>query len=347
MKAIPAILSLLIAAGVTGGSVDILSETPCPVEMTWSRIRIDGWKLLESGGMRLLLNRGFPFDTESWTIDIDPDGSLLSCEEVTPGNRLVYSTAPASDSYAMSLIACDLDGDTVWTCVLQETDSDFFNSPTLTELSEGGWVVDSRPDCNTMCTEIQRISSIGEMVWHNSLGTDFLLEPDGPVGEVYPFVTTFGETPGGDILAGGSVSQLMNTPDAWFICLLDGDTGEPLWKVTGFALGEAGVQDVTETSEGSIVAVGETAVSFVPEGMAYAAWGPKRPFIAVLDSDGTLIDFEVFELNNADSFEAVIEYDSGRDYIYDSVVPPREFIVAGVDTTSSELVLVRLRISKE
>jgi hypothetical protein len=81
--------------------------------------------------------------------------------------------------------------------------------------------------------------------------------------------------------------------------------------------------------------------------MIYAAWGPKRPFIAVLDSDGTLIDLVVFELNNSDSFDAVIEYDSGRDYMYDSVVPPSEFVVAGVDTTSSELVLVRLRISKE
>jgi hypothetical protein len=115
MKAIPAILSLLIASGVTGGMVEILTETPCPVEMTWSKIRIDGWKLLESGGMRLLLSRGFPFDTESWTIDIDSDGSLLSSDETVPGQQLILTTSQLGGSSEMWLIACTEQNDTAWT----------------------------------------------------------------------------------------------------------------------------------------------------------------------------------------------------------------------------------------
>jgi len=346
MKAISSILFVLLATGISGGSVEILSETSCPVEMTWTPIRIDGWKLLESGGMRILLSRGFPFDTKSWMIDIDSEGNLLSSDETVPGQQLILSTSQFAGSTEMWLIACTERDDTVWTCALEGTD-DFNNYQLVTALSDGGYLIDSPPDCHSIYTEIQSISSTGEMICHHSLGTDYLLDLDEPVGETQASVSSVVENSWGDILIGGSVAQWYTSPDAWFVCLLDGDTGNPLWKTTGYALGEARVLDAIETSDGSVIAVGETGESVIPEGACYSLWGPKHPFIAVLEDDGSLIDLEVFELREADSFEAVIEYDSGLDYMYDSVPPPLEFIVAGVDTTSSELVLVRIRISRE
>jgi len=347
MKAISGILFVLLATGISGGSVEILSETSCPVEMTWSRIRIDGWKLLESGGMRILLSRGFPFDTRSWMICIDSEGNLLAFDETEPGQQLILSTSQLGGSSEMWLIACTEQDDTVWTCALEGTDADFYNAPLIAELTDGGYVIDSPPDCHSIYTEIQSISSTGETICHHSLGTDYLLDLDEPVGETQASIASIVETFSGDILIGGSVSQWYTCPDAWFVCLLDGDTGNPLWKTTGYALGEARVLDAIETSDGSVIAVGETGESVIPEGACYTLWGPRHPFITVLESDGSLIDLEVFEPGEADSFEAVIEYDSGRDYMYDSVIPPNDFLVAGVDTTSSTLVLVRIRISRE
>jgi hypothetical protein len=347
MKAIPAILFVLLVSAVTSGSIEIFSEAACPVGMTWNPVRIDGCKQRESGGMRILVSRGFPFDTESWTIDIDSDGNFLYCGEVEPGHQLTFSTSPIGPPREMWLIACTEEGDTVWSCILEGTDADFYNAPLITELADGGYLIDSPPDCNTIYTEIQSISSTGEMIWHHSLGTDYLLDLDEPVGETCASVASIRETSSGDILICGSVAQWFTSQDAWFVCLLDGDTGIPLRKTTGYALGEARVFDVAETWEGFFVAVGETSECVVPEGMVYSVWGPKQPFIAVLDDDGTLIDLEVFELDAADSFEALVEYESGRDYMYDSVAPPSDFIVAGVDTTSSELVIVRVRMSME
>ena len=120
-------------------------------------------------------------------------------------------------------------------------------------------------------------------------------------------------------------------PNAWFVCLLDGDTGNPSWKTTGYALGNASIYDAIETSSGLIVAVGATATTIVLEDWNLDAWGPELPFIAVLDDTGALQKLVVCNVDIADMFYSIIETDP----------LDCEFLITGKDTTSNELVLLR------
>lgn len=345
MKLISITLLLLLAVSANSITIDILSEHSFPVEMMrWSPIRIDSCQLLESGGMRISTNRTVSsgdslFNTELWTIVIDSAGCPVSCEVVvldTPDNRLILSFSQLGGSSEMWIIACTEQNDTVWTCALEGTD-EFSNYQAVTNLPDGGYLINSPPDCHSTYTEIQSVSSAGEMIFHYSLGTCYLLDLPGVIGEVSPGVRFLRKTSSGDILAGGTVSQFLTSPNAWFVCLLDGDTGNPRWKTTGYALGMAGVYEAIETSSGLIVAVGATARIVVPEGYPRSAWGLKLPFITVLDCTGAFQKTVVCDLDLADWFYSIIETDPLES----------EFLIAGEDTTSNELVLLRAIISTE
>ena len=345
MKFISIIFLLLLAVSANSVTIDILSEHSCPVEMMrWSPIRIDSCQFLESGGMRISTNRAVPsgdslFNTELWTIVIDSAGCPVSCEVVVldiPDNRLILSFSQLGGSSEMWMIACTEQNDTVWTCALEGTD-EFSNYQVVTKLPDGGYLINSPPDCHSTYTEIQSVSSAGEMIFHYSLGTCYLLDLPGVIGEVSPGVRFLRKTSSGDILVGGTVSQFLTSPNAWFVCLLDGDTGNPRWKTTGYALGMAGVYEAIEASSGLIVAVGATARIVVPEGYPRSAWGSKLPFITVLDCTGAFQKTVVCDLDLADWFYSIIETDPLES----------EFLIAGEDTTSNELVLLRTIILNE
>ncbi len=319
--------------------VNILSEYSCPIEITWNPIRIDNCKLMESGGMMITADRGFPvndtfgsYDDEAWTIVIDPDGYPLSCEESASDNPIILDSYRFGDySDMLWLIARTEQGDTLWTCALEGTgESDY--SPDATELSDGGYLLVIYPDCWTTYIWTGRISSAGEMMWHNGLTANYLLGLPPLAGEMKPNISSFRETSSGDILACGRVSEWCTSPDIWFVCLLDGDTGDPLWKTINFGLGEARCYDAIETSSGMIVAVGATSRSFTPEDAPHrTTWGPKYPFIAVLDSAGAFQKLVICDLDMANMFYSIIETDPINN----------EFLIAGGDTLINELVLLR------
>ena len=259
----------------------------------------------------------------------------------------VLSTSPLADSREVYLVACAIGGDTLWTCPLEGTDADFISQPVVAELGDGGYLVNSPPDCQTSCTEIQRISPDGGTVFHISLETGYLLDLESQPSEIYPSVLSLSETAGGNVLLGGSVSQWLTSPDTWFVCLLDGSTGEPLWKITGPGLGEARLLHAVETESGRIIAVGETAESVVPEGMAYTLWGPRRPLTVLLDRSGALLDQDSFQPEMTDSFLSVAEFDYGDGPRSADVLPPDHFLIAGADSLSGGLTLVHMVVSPE
>ena len=333
-------MNLLHAAPAHSVTINILSEHLCHVEMMRRNpLRIDSCQLLESGGMQISGNRSFPvndidvsFNDKTWMIVTDPDGCPVSFEETVPVSPLTLSVNRPGDWYDMLwLIACTEQGDTLWTCALEGT-GEFDYSPDVTELPDGGFLLTIYPDCWTTYTKTARISSDGEMIWHNDLSSNYLLGLPESLGEVQPHISSFRETSSGDILACGSVSEWITSPDIWFVCLLDGDTGDPLWKTINFGLGEARVCDAIETSSGMIVAVGTTARSFTPEDAPYRTiWGPKLPFIAVLDSTGAFQRLVICDLDLTDIFYSIIETDPINN----------EFLIVGDDSVSNELVLLR------
>ena len=339
-------LLLLAAVVVSGGVIEIRSETACPVEVGRSPVRIESCGPSASGDLSVLVSKGVPFGSRYWSVELGPEGDLLSCEEI-PMRGTVLSTSPLEDSREVYLVACAIGGDTLWTCPLEGTNADFIGQSVVAELGDGGYLVNSPPDCQTAITEIQRISPDGRTVFHFSLGTDYLLDLEGQPSEIYPKVLSLSETAGGDVLLGGSVSQWLTSPDAWFVCLLEGSTGEPLWKITGSGLGEARLLHAVETESGRIIAVGETAESVVPEGMAYSIWGSRRPLTVLLDRTGALLDQSSFQPEMTDSFLAVAEFEYGDTPWFDGVLPLDRFLIAGADSLSGGLTLVHMVVSLE
>ncbi|MCD4700922.1 MAG: hypothetical protein K8S24_03600 [Candidatus Aegiribacteria sp.] len=173
------------------------------------------------------------------------------------------------------------------------------------------------------------------MIFHYSLGTDFLLNLPEPIGEVCPQISSLRKISRDNILAGGSVCHSFNDPMTWFVCLLDGDTGKPLWKTTGCALGSAVVIDVIETSSGLIVAVGVTMRIIMLEDHDYPVLDQNMPFIVVLDSAGELQELVVCDIDLADVFYSIIETNPLEN----------EFLITGEDIASNQQVLLRATIS--
>ena len=328
-----------LAASADSVTISILSEHLCPIE-TWNPIRIDSCQLLESGGMIVSTNRSSPADVadelinyETWTIIIEPDGCPVSYEETYSDNPIILDSHRFGDYWDMLwLIARTDQGDTLWTCALEGT-GEYCYPPEVTRLSDGGYMLLVNYDCWTSYSWTARISSAGEMIWHNDLSTNYMMELPSGAGEVEPRVSSFRETSNGDILACGSVSEWITSPDISFVCLLDGDTGDPIWKTIYLGLGQAMVYDAIETSSGMIVAVGSTAESVRPEdGSPRWIWGSSNPFIAVIDSAGAIQKLVVCDFDKAYWFRSIIETDPINN----------EFLIAGGLT--GELVLLRVII---
>ena len=194
-----------------------------------------------------------------------------------------------------------------------------------------GYIVNDHPDCFATTTYIHRVSNDGVLLFNSSLDTQFLLDKLDMEGEIYPGINAFRETESGDILVGGSVSLWLNSPKAGFVCLLDGETGDVLWNMTHFGIGSARVHDVIETSSGSIVAVGVSGRHLWPPDPKTGLWGSTRPFIAVLNSSGELQQSIVCDLEITGKFISIAEWGPMEN----------QFLIACIDTASSELVLLR------
>ena len=340
MKFMPIVFLILLSLSAHSVTVNILSEYSCPVEIITSNpVRIDSCQLLESGGLRISISQStlfndVSFNNESWTIVIDSDWCPMSCDRAARDNRFNLSTAQLGGSDEMWLIACTEQGDTLWTCALEGTD-EFHVNPFVTEIFDGGYLVSNNPDCHSTCTEIQSISSAGEMICHYSLYTDYLLNLPEPIGETSPSVRSLCKTSSGDILAGGGAQQWFNSPEAGFVCLLDGYTGNPLWRNAGSFRGMASVYDAIETSSGHVIAVGTTARSVESEESPFPVWGTKQALIAVLDATGTLQKMVVCDLDIANCFYSIIETDQSE----------CEFLIVGTGSSAYELVFLKVIIS--
>lgn len=340
MKLMPIVLLILFSASVHSVTINILSEYSCPVEMITSNpVRIDSCQLLESGGLRIsasqsVLFNDVSFNYESWTIVIDSDWCPMSCDRAILDNSFILSTAQLGGSGEMWLIACTEQGDTLWTCALEGTD-EFHVNPFVTEISDGGYLVNNDPDSHSTCTEIQSISSAGEMICHYSLYTDYLLDLPEPIGETAANVYSLRRTSSDDILIGGAVQQFITSPVAGFVCLLNGDTGNPIWRNAGFFRGMANVYDAIETSSGHVIAVGTTAGSVESEESPFTMWGTKQAIIVVLDAAGTLQKMVVCDLEIADCFYSIIETDQSE----------CEFLIVGTGSSSYELVFLKVIIT--
>jgi hypothetical protein len=230
------------------------------------------------------------------------------------------------------LIARTDAGDTLWACALEGT-GEFCYPPDVTFLPDGGYMLLIEYDCWSSSVWTGRISSSGELLWHSYLSANYLMELPRSAGEVEPRVHSFRETSSGDILACGSVSEWITDPVVSFVCLLDGETGDPVWKTVYLGHGQAAFYDAVEASSGAIVAVGATAESVRPEdGSNRWVWGERSPFIAVLDPDGAMQSLVVFDFDETYEFRSIIEIDPIHS----------EFLIAG--KLDGELVLIRMII---
>ena len=320
-----------LAAPAHSVTVNILSEELLPIEtVNWHPVRIDSFRPLESGGMSVFASRAIytsdvNYATDSWTISTGSDGYSVSIEETVPYHRLILTLSTQRERYGYWLIACTAQGDTVWTCALEGFD-EFDNFPDVAELQDGGYVISSYSE-----GYIARISSDGELLWYSFLSTGYMLGIPGFEAENCPRILSVRETSGGGFLTCGRVAEYLTSSDGLFVCLLDGDSGELLWRTVNFALGEAEVCDAIETSSGMILAVGATAESIIPEDAYYTVWGSKFPLIAVLNGSGELQKVLVCDLDLTDVFYSIIETDQRES----------EFLIFGGDSLSNESVLLR------
>ncbi len=324
-----------LAAPAHSVTVNLLSEELLPIEtVNRQPVRIDSFRHMESGGMSVFASRalytcGVNYATDSWTIFIGSGGNSVSIEETVPYHRLILTLYGLGEKYENWLIACTAQGDTVWTCALEGT-YEFDNSPDVAELQDGGYLISSYSE-----GYIARISSDGELLWYSFLSTGYMLGIPGFEAENCPRILSVRETSRGDFLMCGSVAKYLTSPDGLFVCLLDGDSGELLWKTVNFAIGEAEVCDAIETSSGMIVAVGTTARSITPEDAPYCTiWGSKFPLIAVLNDSGELQKVLVCDLDLTDNFYSIIETDQQES----------EFLIFGGDSLCNESVLLRVII---
>ncbi len=334
MKSLLIVISLLPAVTVLSATLEILSETTYPIELHLNPVRITDYQIFESGGLRIGINEGSYFNSVSWIIETDSLGNAVTIDADSTDNLPVLSIAEFPGSYEEWIVAQNGNGDTLWKCSLEGTDISFFNQHRVVKLSGGGYLVDCSPDCHLYWTDIQRILVNGEKLWHLAFKTNYLLDFPEQDGEVYPHIYCIKETSSGELLIGGCVSQWITTADASFVSLLEGASGNPVWKIIEYALGEARILDIIETSSGHFVAVGETAESVTPENKNYCIWGARQPLLIVLDSGGNLLNLEVLNPDRMNSFKSIIELE-------DYSINGNEFLIAGVDSSTCELVLIR------
>ena len=265
---------------------------------------------------------------EAWSIGSD-DSICFSAMDVS-GIPVISLFQPVG-SGGSQVLACASGSDTLWTCLLEGSD-EFENGPVVSGSQNCGYLVSSRPDCNGTWTRIARITAGGEIVFSTLITSVYLLDSPEPVGEIGPSVESLGMTADGDVIVAGRVSQWFTSPEEWFVCLLDGLTGAPLWKATGSAKGLAGLNQVTETPSGAYIGVGSTSVPGDP-GLPWV-WGEEEPLLVVIASDGTVLDECTFRLETVDALTGIAALDA-----------PGACLAAGRDGSTGGTVLARLMMT--
>ncbi len=323
--------------------VEILSIRPLSIEVIdWGEpVLIDSMRTLSSGGsvihasrinhLYLSPDRGSMHAASGWEVTAASGNGPVAVEEaVFPGsNSFLFS--PLGEDLGQMLTAISHNSDTLWSRELAGT-GEFENVAAVRELSNGDCILRIDPDCWTTETYLARLSSAGELLWVRYLSSIQLLGlPGSALGESNPGISSLRETSEGDILACGKVAQWVTDDHAFFVCLLDGDTGETIWSALHHGLGEAEAIDVAETASGMIVAVGATAEGRSP------GLGPRErryPMLAVLDGSGSLLKVLALDLPEICCLQSVIQTEEGGD----------GFLVLSQDSTSSEAVLIEARI---
>jgi hypothetical protein len=295
------------------------SELPV-IRMLWSLdlqispsgtapLLLDGCSSRDCGGLLISASRwryGIPFADgyDRWSIEVCPGGEPAACTGMPPASDVVISAAaidPGSDD--QYLLALSPGGDTLWTCRLEGTD-EFCHSPRIFGLGEDGYAACITPDCNGNLAGIYRISPCGECLFASWIEHWWLLGmPEAP-GEAGPRIASACRTPSGGLLLAGEVSEWMTTPLAWFACMIDGITGEPVWRASGFGLGQAFLSDAVTTGGGLTVAVGATALCSYEDGPV-PGWEGIRPMIVLLGPSGDVLQTIIFEDGPAGALEGI------------------------------------------
>lgn len=325
---------LLILACAGTPPCETLSEEPCAIPAEgWFPLHLGGFEAsaLDSPGIvatRLAYAPPVANPWTAWSIGEAPDGSF-TCTVVDASDIPVITEFQPADGEGLQALACVSGGDTLWTCLLEGTD-EFENGPVVAGSQESGYLVSSRPDCNGDWTRIVRITPEGEVVFSTLLTSIYLLDLPEPIGEIGPSIASLDLTASGDVIVAGRVSQWFTSPEAWFVCLLDGETGELVWKATGAGTGLAGLNQAIETPSGALIGVGETSA---PGDEQPWAWGEKSPLLVVLGPDGALIEEAAIGPVSADELTGIAATDG-----------PGVFLAAGRDNGTMSVVLARVRI---
>ena len=287
----------------------------------------------------LILSRSVYTDDTSvvrdyWNISFDEVAGEVITEELNPSDSISFQSVCSDESYEMLLIAFSASGDTLWSCPLEGT-SDFDNDPVIFTLADNDLIVYNKPDCFSISSKLQRISQSGAKLWCLYLTTAYLLDIPEERAELSPRVNSVRELPSGDILVTGSVKQWLNDVTGWFVCLLDGATGEVIWKNTGTGLGAAALFDGIMLGSDVIITVGSTAEAVIPQEMVYSLWGEKKSLIVFLDIDGHVIDSSIGCSESVESFESIIDIDLTND----------KFFIIGSDSSFDRMILSKFRFA--
>lgn len=214
---------------------------------------------------------------------------------------------PAQGSSEVHMYLTSLQGDTIWSCSLQGTHSDFYNSPELICANDGSFLVSCSPDCFSGSIPVQRISHDGEILWFNQIETESLLD-DCEFVELPPRINSMIELRSGDFAAAGHISPYLGAPAEWFAVCLSGTTGKLIWKIHGNELGFAGINALAELSTGMLLAAGGTAESLSPGGAApgmVRTPGEYRPLIIMLGDSGSVFDSFIPALDLTEQFTGI------------------------------------------
>lgn len=281
-------------------------------------VHLDGAEVMQGGGLRLQLSRRADpsiFEhavRDRWTIDINPDGSAASLESLpaTAGIRLTTGALPGDPTGYLFLVARSEGSDTLWTCPL-ECD-EFCHSAFVTAAEGGGWLASIHPDCSADCAPVYRISGSGESVFSTLLHHHSLLGLPETEGEIAPSFHSQEVISSDDILLTGQVHEWMTTPGAWFVCMLDGATGELLWTATGFGAGDAEIADAIELPDGRILAAGSTRDWDESSPIRY---GAPHPFLLMFDPSGRVLDSLILD-DSPGGFHSLIAHPAGCDRFF-------------------------------
>lgn len=330
------LLSVIILSIGVCPRIEVLSEGYCAIPgESWFPLHLDGYEASAFGGpgitaARIVYAPPVANSREAWSIVEGSDG-LFQCGGIDLSEVPVITEFQPADGGGCQALACVSGGDTLWTCVLEGSD-EFENGPVIAGSQESGYLLSSRPDCNGDWTRIARISPQGEVVFSTLLTSIYLLDLVEPIGETGPSVSSLDMTASGDVIVAGRVSQWFTSPEEWFVCLLDGETGTPIWKATGAGMGLAGLYQVIEAPSGVLVGVGTTSTPGGPENPW--VWGEEHPLLVAIGLDGSVLFEETSDLGTRVSLSGIAPLDS-----------PDCFLAVGKHTETGAMALFRLRIA--